>query len=271
MSSRSQQALINAKLSLPAANPRVIARSRLSERVHAGLQQALTVITAPAGFGKTTMVAEALRERARRREVAWLSLDDEDSHLIRFLYHLVATLQSIAPDVGRAPIFLIGRLQLPASSDLITALISEIAESPRQIVLVLDGYQAVASPEINAALNFLVDHLPEQLRVVLVSREVPDLPLARWRLQHRLSEIGLEDLRFSLEESALFLEQVIGLSLPPDLLRALPSGSLPSAANIGTCPIIWRKRYSAASPPKSRIFCAAPRAWTAFARRCATP
>ena len=221
MSSRSQQALINAKLSLPAANPRVIARSRLSERVHAGLQQALTVITAPAGFGKTTMVAEALRERARRREVAWLSLDDEDSHLIRFLYHLVATLQSIAPDVGRAPIFLIGRLQLPASSDLITALISEIAESPRQIVLVLDGYQAVASPEINAALNFLVDHLPEQLRVVLVSREVPDLPLARWRLQHRLSEIGLEDLRFSLEESALFLEQVIGLSLPPDLLRAL--------------------------------------------------
>ena len=221
MSSRSQQALVNAKISIPAPGAQIVARPRLATQLHAGLQRALTVITAPAGFGKTTMVSEALRQSAGKHHVAWLSLDDEDSHLIRFLYHLVAALQSVAPDVGRAPIFLIGRLQLPDPNDLITALLSEVAETSRRIVLVLDGFHAVSIPEIHSAISFLVEHMPEQLRLVLVSREVPNLPLARWRLQHRLSEIGLDDLRFSLDESAQFLEQAIGLKLRADLLHAL--------------------------------------------------
>ena len=221
MTSFSQQALINTKISIPAPGTRIVARPRLADKFHEGLQRPLTVITAPAGFGKTTMVSDALREYAGEHQIAWLSLDEEDSHLIRFLYHLVATLQSVAPDVGRAPIFLIGRLQLPAPNDLITALLSEIAESTKQIVLVLDDFHAVSSPEIQASVSFLVEHMPEQLRLVLVSRKVPNLPLARWRMQQRLSEIGLDDLRFSLEESSVFLEQAIGIALRADLVRAL--------------------------------------------------
>ncbi len=221
MPSLPQQALINAKISIPAPGSRTVARPRLAARLHDGLQRALTVITAPAGFGKTTLVADALRQSAGKYRVAWLSLDAEDNHLVRFFYHLVATLQSAAPDVGRAPIFLIGRLQLPAPNDLITALLSEVAETSKRIVLVLDGFHAVSSPEIRSAISFLVEHMPDQLRLILISREVPDLPLARWRMQHRLSEIGLDDLRFSLEESALFLNQAIGFALSPELMQAL--------------------------------------------------
>lgn len=221
MSFISQQALVNAKISIPAPGPHTIARPRLADELREGLRRPLTLVTAPAGFGKTTMVADVLRSEAGRFDVAWLSLDAEDRHLIRFLYHLVAAVQSAVPNVGRAPVFLIGRLQLPAASDLLTALLSELAETSRDIVVVLDGYHAVSSPEIDAAVAFLVDHLPAQLRLVLISREVPPLPLARWRLQQRLSEIGLESLRFSTGESARFLTAAIGLALPEDLLRTL--------------------------------------------------
>lgn len=221
MSTIFQQALINAKISMPAQGAQVVARPRLAVRLHDGLQRPLTVVSAPAGFGKTTLVSSALREHSSEFKIAWLSLGNEDSHLIRFLYHLVATLQSVAPEVGRAPIFLIERLQLPASSDLITALLSEISESASRIVLVLDDYHVIPTPEIHAAIAFLVEHMPEQLRLVLISRNVPDLSLARWRTQQRVSEIGLDDLRFSLDESSLFLEQTMGLSLTSELVSAL--------------------------------------------------
>lgn len=221
MSFTSQQALVNAKISIPAPGPHTISRPRLVDELRDGLRRPLTIVTAPAGFGKTTMVADALRSEAGRLDVAWLSLDAEDRHLIRFLYHLVAAVQSAVPNVGRAPVFLIGRLQLPAASDLLTALLSELAETSRHVVIVVDGYHAVSSPEIDAAIAFLVDHLPTQLHLVLISREVPPLPLARWRLQQRLSEIGLESLRFSAGESARFLTAAIGLALPEDLLRTL--------------------------------------------------
>jgi LuxR family maltose regulon positive regulatory protein len=221
MSPLFQQALISAKISIPSPGTQVVARPRLAEKLRNGLQRPLTVISAPAGFGKTTLVSSTLREQADETRVAWLSLDQEDGHLIRFLYHLVATLQSVAPDVGRAPIFLIGRLQLPAPNDLIAALVSEIADSAYRIVLVLDDYHIVPSPEINAAVTYLVEHMPEPLHVILISRKVPDLPLARWRTQQRLSEIGLDDLRFSLEESSLYLELAMGLSLNAELVRTL--------------------------------------------------
>lgn len=221
MSPLPQHALMNAKISIPEPGTQVVARPRLAAKFRDGLRCALTLVSAPAGFGKTTLVSDALREGTGGRAVAWLSLDAEDSHLIRFLYHLVATLQSVAPEIGRAPIFLIGRLQLPAPNDLITALLSEIAEADRNILLVIDDFQVVSSPDIHSAVSFLVEHMPTQLRLVLVSRTVPDLPLARWRLQHRLSEIGIDDLRFLPEESRRFVEQAIGMPLRADLFQAL--------------------------------------------------
>lgn len=216
-----QQGLINTKISIPVAGTRVVDRPRLADKLHAAVQRPLTLVAAPAGFGKTTMVAGSLRESASDRKIAWLSLDEEDSHIVRFLYHLVATLQSVTPEIGRAPIFLIGRLQLPAPSDLISALLNEISASSQKFVLVLDDFHLVSAPEINDAISFMVERMPEKLRLVLVSRKVPDLPLARWRLQHRLSEIGLDDLRFLPEETSIFLEQAIGIALRADLVAAL--------------------------------------------------
>ena len=221
MSTIEHPALISAKIGMPAQGAQIVARPRLAQQLREGLRRPLTLVSAPAGFGKTTLVSSTLREQASEATIAWLSLDVEDAHLVRFLYHLVATLQSVAPDIGHAPIFFIGRLQLPAPNELMAALLSEIAESTSPIVLVLDDYHAVSSPEINSAIAFLVEHIPEQLHLVLVSRKVPDLPLARWRMQQRLSEIGLDDLRFSLDESSRYLELAMGLSLNAGLVRAL--------------------------------------------------
>jgi len=221
MSPPFQRPLIRTKISIPSQQAQVVARPRLSEKLEAGIRRPLTVVAAPAGFGKTTLLADALRGRELDFRVAWLSLDDEDSHPARFFYHLVATLQTVAPDVGRAFISLIGSLQLPSPKDLIALLLSEIPEAPERIVLVLDDFHLITNSEIHAAFAFLVERMPEQLRLVIVTREEPNLPLARWRTQHRVSEIGLEDLRFSVDEAALFLDQAMGLGVDPQLARAL--------------------------------------------------
>ena len=217
----SQHALIRTKISIPAPGAQTVARPRLAGKLLEGLRRPLSVITAPAGFGKTTLVAGALRGHGEEFQVAWLSLDHEDRHLVAFVSHLVATLQSVVPEIGLGPTFLIGRLQLPAANALVSALINEIADSPRRIVLVLDDFHAAASAETLSALHYLVEHIPDQLRLVLISREVPSLPLARWRMQRRLAEIGPGDLRFSSDEAALFLERALDFPLPGELRLAL--------------------------------------------------
>jgi LuxR family maltose regulon positive regulatory protein len=217
----SPHALIRAKTSIPAAGTQIVARPRLAGKFLEGLQRPLSLIAAPAGFGKTTLVADALRHHRGNFEVAWLSLERKDRHLIGFVYQLAATLQAIAPGIGRELGFLIDRLQIPAADALVSALIDEIAGIEKRIVLVLDDFHAAASPETLAALNYLVEHIPEQLRLVLVSRAVPGLPLVRWRMQQRLAEIGPAELRFSSGEAARFLERALDFPLPEELLRAL--------------------------------------------------
>ncbi len=294
-------ALINAKISMPAQCVRIVSRPRLEEKLIAGLLRPLSVICAPAGFGKTTLVSNTLRAQADKYRIAWLSLEAEDSHLIRFLYHLVTTLQSVAPDVGLTSIFLMGRLQLPATNDLMSALIGELTNAEAPIVLVLDDYHVISSPEIQAALTFLIEHMPERLRLVLISRYVPDLPLARWRLQQRLCEVDLDDLRFSHEESSRFLEQTMGLSLNDHLVLTLDrktegwiaglqmaalslknscdSESLENFAHrVGSFSGQHRHvleylagRFLASSPLRCRIFCCIPLRSTVFVRGCVMP
>lgn len=217
----SQQTLADTKLSIPAPGAQVVHRPQLEERVRGGLQQPLIVVSAPAGFGKTTLVACALRGHDEDFQVAWLSLDREDKHLATFIYHLVATLHAVAPEVGQGPSFLLGRLQLPDVNAVVAALISEIAELSQRIVLVLDDFHIAISPETLAVINYLVEHLPAHLRLVLISREVPSLPLARWRMQRRLAEIGPNELRFSSDEASSFLERRLSFPLPGELLHTL--------------------------------------------------
>jgi LuxR family transcriptional regulator, maltose regulon positive regulatory protein len=147
--------LLKTKINVPPLRPRSVVRPRLLERLGDGLTRPLTLVSAPAGFGKTTLVTSWLREMADGNRVAWLSLDEGDNDPVRFLYYLVAALQTVEPGVGRAPISLLGSLQMPAPADLMALLLNEIADTPERAVLVLDDYHVIKNPEIDSALAFL--------------------------------------------------------------------------------------------------------------------
>ena len=213
--------VIKTKISMPSQRAEVVPRPRLAERLSEGLSRPLVVVSAPGGYGKTTLVASALRERAGEFRIAWLSLDQDDGHPVRFFYHVVATLQSVLPHVGRALVSLVGSLQLPAPNDLVALLLNEVADSHERVVLVLDDYHVIRNTEIHSAMTFLIERMPDQMHVVLITREEPDLPLARWRSHQRVSEIGIDDLRFSLDEAALFLSHAMGLTISADVVSAL--------------------------------------------------
>ena len=213
--------LLKARISIPPLRSQVVSRPRLVERMNEALQRPCTLVHAPAGFGKTTMLTQWVAIEANHRRVAWLSLDESDRDPVHFLYYLVATLQEIEPRVARAPISFLGSLRMPVPKDLMALLLNEMTEIERDIVLVLEDYQYVDEPEINGAIAFFIDRMPPRLRLVITSREEPRLPLARLRSLEKLSEIGVDDLRFFPQEADEFLHRTMGLDLDADLVQAL--------------------------------------------------
>ena len=155
--------LLKTKINAPPPRPQLIARRRLLDLLWEGLSRPLTLITAQAGFGKTTLLTSALDEIRNGARVAWLSLDEDDSDPMRFLYYLVATLQTVEPAAGRAPISLLGRLGMPGPKDLAGALLNELAETPERIVLVLDDYHTIKHPEIHSAMTYFIERVPDQV------------------------------------------------------------------------------------------------------------
>jgi LuxR family maltose regulon positive regulatory protein len=239
--------LLKTKISAPPSRPHVIARARLLDQLREGLNRPLTLVAAQAGFGKTTLVTSWLDEVKDLAKVAWLSLDQEDNDPMRFLYYLVATLQTVEPVVGRAPISLLSRLGLPRPKDLADALLNEIAETRERIILVLDDYHTVKDPEIHATMAHFIERVPEQLHVVIVTREEPPFPLARWRALQRVVEIGPDELRFSPDESSEFLEQTMGLKLDADLARTLEARTEGWIAGLQMAALSVQKHARAAS------------------------
>jgi LuxR family transcriptional regulator, maltose regulon positive regulatory protein len=215
--------LIKTKIATPPVRPHTVVRQRLLELMEEAITSPLTLISAPAGFGKTTLITTWLNETGRQPRAAWLSLDPDDSDPVHFVYYLTATLQVIEPRAGRAPIALLGSLKIPGPTDLVSLLLNEIAEIEEPIVLVLDDYHSVANPDVDAAVTSLVERMPEKLRLVISTREEPKLPLARWRSLERLFSIGLEDLRFSYEESIVFFRQTMGVNIDGKAARVLES------------------------------------------------
>jgi LuxR family maltose regulon positive regulatory protein len=181
----------------------------------------LTLVSAPAGFGKTTLVSEWAAES--QRPVAWLSLDEGDSDPRVLLVYLVSALQTVEPNLGES---ILSRLQSPEPppTELVLAdLINEIAQVQREFGLVLDDYHMVDSRPVDAALTFLLDHLPPQMHLVVTTREDPQLPLARYRSRGHLAELREADLRFTPAEAAEFLNQVMDLQLSDPDVAALAS------------------------------------------------
>lgn len=209
------------KLFIPSPRPGIVSRPRLVERLNEGLVagRKLALISAPAGFGKTTLVSEWVAGCGL--PVAWLSLDEGDNDSRRFLTYLIAALQTIAPEIGAGVLIALQSPQPPPSESILTTLLNEIAAIPDNFVLVLDDYHLVDSQPVDRCLAFLVEHLPPQMHLAITTREDPSLPLARYRARGQLTELRAADLRFSPAEAAEFLNRVMGLDLSDADIAAL--------------------------------------------------
>ncbi|MGD8623565.1 MAG: LuxR C-terminal-related transcriptional regulator [Anaerolineae bacterium] len=214
--------LLQTKLYVPPVRAELVSRPRLVERLSAGPDHKLTVVSAPAGFGKTTLVTQWLK--GAQCPSAWLALDEGDNDLARFLTYLVVALQTIEAEVGKGALSVLQAPQPPSPEAVLIPLINDLAAIPGTIVLVLDDYHLIDAQPVHDALTFLLEHLPpppEGMHLVLASREDPPLPLARLRARGHLTEVRASDLRFTSSEAAEFLNRVMGLDLSPEDVAAL--------------------------------------------------
>jgi LuxR family maltose regulon positive regulatory protein len=217
-----RDALLATKLYVPVPRPGFVARPRLAAALGEGLARGLILVCAPAGFGKTALLADWVRSGDRR--VAWLSLDAADSDPVRFWRHVVAALDRARPGIGERVAPLLG--QPPSSFEgLVTALINELAAQPGEdeLLLVLDDYHLVDAQQVHASLAFLLEHLPPGLRLVVASRSDPPLPLplARLRASGQLTELRAGELRFTADEAAVLLREATGADLAGPAVAAL--------------------------------------------------
>jgi LuxR family maltose regulon positive regulatory protein len=214
--------LLSTKLFVPPPRPTLVARPRLLERLSQGLTLPLTLISAPAGFGKTTLVSEWRASNAGRDyPLACLSLETDDNDPTRFLTYFVAALGTLKPDLAETALGMLQSPQPPPVQAFLTGLINELGELDHSFALVLDDYHVISAKPVHEALSFLVDHLPQNMHLVLLTRADPPLPLARMRVRDQLVEIRVDDLRFTSTESAAFFNQVIGLALSDEDVSAL--------------------------------------------------
>lgn len=213
--------LITSKLNIPPVRRSLVPRPRLINLLNEGLHNnhRMTLISAPAGFGKTTLVVDWLQQVDL--QAAWLSLDEADNDLPRFLAYLAAALQEVDETIGTPLFNAIQSPQLPPLEKIMAGLLNQIAERSNPLILVLDDFHVLTEGEILKAVEFLLFHQPPQLHLVLNTREDPDLSLARLRARDQLTEIRAQDLRFSQREVDLFLRGVMGLALTEQDLAAL--------------------------------------------------
>ncbi|MGD8792713.1 MAG: LuxR C-terminal-related transcriptional regulator, partial [Anaerolineae bacterium] len=217
--------LLQTKLYVPPVRPGSVPRPRLLQRLNDDLQLAggfarrLTLVCAPAGFGKTTLVSEWLGSLDLAH--AWLSLDGGDNDPARFLAYLVAALQTIDPGLGQAVQAMAQAPQAPPAEALLTSLINDLANAPRPLILVVDDYHVIHTLAIHQQLTFLVEHQPPRMHLVLSTREEPPLPLSRLRARGQMVDVRQADLRFSVDETADFMQRTVGLALAADDVSAL--------------------------------------------------
>jgi LuxR family maltose regulon positive regulatory protein len=204
-------ALIRTKLHLPLTRPVLVSRPRLQARIAEGLRGPLTLVTAPAGFGKTTLVATCVA--ACGLPAAWLSLDRHDNQEWRFLSYLVAALRGANDRIGGEAAQLLAAARQASPEAVLTGLINDLEAAGRDIILVLDDYQFITDQTVREDVTFLVEHCPANLHLVLASRSDPPLPLARLRARGQTVALRAGDLSFTEPEAARFLSDVMGLQL----------------------------------------------------------
>jgi LuxR family maltose regulon positive regulatory protein len=216
--------LLRTKLAPPRLRAALVARDSLLARLDAGLERQLTLLSAPAGFGKTTLVSAWMAARAARHDLpplAWVSLDAGDNDPVRFWRYLITACQEFDTGIGQTALALLQSPQQIPVERILTAFLNELTQLPGTHMLVLEDYHVISEPQIHEQLAFLLDHLPDTLHVLLMSRSDPPLPLARWRAHNDLSEFDATDLRFSAQETQAFLQQTLQQPLSPEVLARL--------------------------------------------------
>ncbi len=206
--------LLATKLFVPALPAARVPRLRLRTRLGAALATRLTLVSAPPGFGKSTLVADWLTDLADMDTAyGWLSLDEQDNDPVRFYTHLLAALHGADPTIGGDFPVLLRTPELPRGETLMSAIINDAAVRDKPLILVLDDYHAVENPDLHKAVTFLIDNMPACMHLVISSRSNPPFPLARWRVRGTLLELREKELRFSHDEIAAFLQQAVDLNM----------------------------------------------------------
>jgi LuxR family maltose regulon positive regulatory protein len=213
--------LLETKLFVPGLRRGLVTRPRLIEHLSRGGESKLTLVSAPAGFGKTTLLADWLAGSPEsERPTAWLSLDSSDNDAATFWPYLIAALRTLVPEIGSTALSLLGPPAEPIAA-VVASLLNDLSGLPNDIVLVLDDYHEVDARDIQEGMSFLLEHLPTQLHLVITTRADPALQLARLRARGELVEIRAADLRFTPEEAAAYLNEVMGLDLAAGDIAAL--------------------------------------------------
>jgi LuxR family maltose regulon positive regulatory protein len=218
--------LLTTKLYVPPPRPNLVLRPRLVERLDDGLRlgHKLTLVAAPAGFGKTTLATEWLYSKGQAVSscsIAWLSLDEGDNDPARFFTYLIAALRQLDAGVCQATQSLLGSPQMPSTESLAATLANDIGAILAPFVLVLDDYQLIHNALVHDALAFLLDHQPPHMHLLIATRTDPPLSLPRLRVRGQMTEVRADDLRFTEEEAATFLNQALGLPLEAEKIAAL--------------------------------------------------
>ncbi len=215
--------ILATKLYIPSHRPGIVSRPHLIEWLNNGLATGckLTLISAPAGFGKTTLVSEWVASCGR--PIAWLSLDDGDGDPARFISYLIAAIQTFEAGFGEDLLIALQSHQPPSMEAILTALLNEISALPNHFLFILDDYHSVDSQSVDQSLTFLIEHQPPQMHLVIATREDPSLPLARLRVRGQLTELRAADLRFTPTEATEFLNRMMGLNLSDGDIAALES------------------------------------------------
>jgi LuxR family maltose regulon positive regulatory protein len=221
------ETLLQTKLYIPPLRSNLVNRPRLIDRLNQGLEPGykLSIISAPAGFGKTTMLSEWVH--GSNSAVAWVSLDKGDNDLTRFLAYFITALQTLEPAIGDGALGLLQSPQQPETAMILTALINDVAKvllsdpQGRNFAIVLDDYHLINAQPVHEALTFLLDNLPPQMHLGIASRTDPPLPLSRLRIRGELVELREADLRFTIDETASLFSRAMGINLSADDIAAL--------------------------------------------------
>lgn len=213
------RSILTTKLHIPAHRQQIVPRPRLIKQLNRGLRRKLTLISAPAGSGKTTLVIDWLSDTGH--PVTWISLDESDNDPGQFLLYLISALQNIEPALGEHLFQALQSAQVPAIEPILRDLLNEIAMIEQDFILVLDDYHVVDSEQVDNAIVFLIEYMPPQMQLVITTREDPQFPVSRLRVRQQITELRASDLRFTHDEIAKFLNQIMGLKLSVDNIIAL--------------------------------------------------